>query len=328
VTTSTIGSRTFLGGAERPAATRLPEGAKRTSAVRSPTMQMSPFMRQTIAAKPWNSSPAPTPPPASGFSAAPPTAYSGAYKPSFRKPPADVSLAKDATFDVTETPSLRSHTADRYMADCVTSQYKALATQSGVYTAQCSEGGVKGMADDVAVQKRSTAYRMRTRATVQKYRDFFDTRKAAIIATHGCSYEEKLVSNYPLVARAMVLGQAEANRTCVRYNQESTSEEEAAVVENYMAKCVDQQMKMRACTSGVYDVTCAEGSAKGDAESKRVNALANRFRAGHTSKLVKTQAKYDSAAYARNNFGHGCSYEDSLFELYPTVAAAMRSSAY
>ena len=166
----------------------------------------------------------------------------------------------------------------------------------------------------------SAAFRAGQRTSAQKYGDYFEARRQATLGTHGCSYEEALVGVYPRVASAMVMGQAEATKSCVRYGTPGSP------AEAYMAASVDRQMKERAVASGVYSPACTDGGVSGEAEAKRVAALATRFRAGHQSPLAKAQAKYDAAAYARLHFGHGCSYEEAVFERYPAVAAAMRPS--
>lgn len=128
------------------------------------------------------------------------------------------------------------------------------------------------------------------------------------------------MGTYPRVAAAMVMGQAEATRSCVRYGTPSSP------AEAYMAASVDRQMKARAVSTGIYTPACTDGSVGGEAETKRVAALATRFRAGHLPATARAQAAYDAAAYARLHFGHGCGYEEATFERYPAVAAAMRPS--
>lgn len=225
----------------------------------------------------------------------------------------------DATADV--VPGGRTGAAaDKYMAQCVRSQYKATAVSTGVYTPACTEGTVKGAADASRVAALSAAFRAGQRSSAQKYGDYYEARRQATLGTHGCSYEEALVSSYPRVAAAMVMGQAEATRSCVRYGMPSST------AETYMAASVDRQMKARAVATGVYSPACTDGGVSGEAETKRVAALATRFRAGHLPATARAQAAYDAAAYARLHFGHGCGYEEAAFERYPAVAAAMRPS--
>lgn len=210
--------------------------------------------------------------------------------------------------------------ADKYMAQCVRTQYKATAVPTGVYTTACTEGTTKGAADAARVAALSAAFRAGQRSTAQKYGDYYEARRQATLGTHGCSYEEALVGTYPRVAAAMVMGQAEASRSCIRYGTPSSP------AEAYMAASVDRQMKARAVAAGVYTPACTDGGAGGEAEAKRVAALATRYRAGHLSAAARAAAAYDAAAYARLHFGHGCGYEEAAFERYPAVAAAMRPS--
>lgn len=209
-------------------------------------------------------------------------------------------------------------TADRYMAKCVTNQYKMTACPNGVYSIRCTEGTVKLQAEESRVAALAAEFRMGHRTSAQKFGDFTEARRKAIIASAGCSYEEKLVDAYPISARAVVRGGSESKGVCVRYANPMSD------VETYMASCVDKQSKFRSVPYGVYDVLCNDGSVKGMADYKRVAGMSARFRATQLSEGAKAQLKYDSAKYARDYFGHGCDYEEKLFNLYPAVSASMR----
>lgn len=208
--------------------------------------------------------------------------------------------------------------ADRYMAECVTKQNKMTACPGGVYSVRCTEGTTKGQAEDSRIASLATSFRMGHRSTSQKFGDFTEVRRKAIIACAGCSYEEKLVDLFPISARAVVRSGSESKGVCVRYAVGMTPEE------TYMAGCVDKQSKFRAVPYGVYDVMCNDGSVKGNAEFKRISDLSARFRAGQLPKTAKEQIKFDSAKYARDYYGHGCDYEEVLFNKYPAVSASMR----
>lgn len=114
------------------------------------------------------------------------------------------------------------------------------------------------------------------------------------------------------------MGAAEASRTCVRYGLPQ------GPAEAYMVRSVDGAMKARAVAAGVYQPSCTDGGARGEAEGARVRALAARFRSAAAPPGVAARAARASAAYARDHFGHGCGYEERLFDTYPAVAAAMR----
>lgn len=211
--------------------------------------------------------------------------------------------------------------ADRYMAKCVTNQYKMTAVPSGVYSVRCTEGTFRGQAEETRNAALSAQFRMKHRSTSQKFGDFTEIRRKAIIACYGCSYEEKLVDRFPISARAVVTGGSESKGVCARYAVGSSP------AESYMASCVDKQSKFRAVPYGVYDVLCSDGNAKNVAEYRRVSGLAARFRAGQLSAIAKEQLKFDSAKYARDFYAHGCSYEEGLFNKYPAVSASMRPDA-
>eukprot|EP00182_Erythrolobus_australicus_P003604 CAMPEP_0185841454 /NCGR_PEP_ID=MMETSP1353-20130828/17903_1 /TAXON_ID=1077150 /ORGANISM="Erythrolobus australicus, Strain CCMP3124" /LENGTH=296 /DNA_ID=CAMNT_0028540929 /DNA_START=152 /DNA_END=1042 /DNA_ORIENTATION=+ len=214
-------------------------------------------------------------------------------------------------------------TADDFFARSVTMQYKAFACPTGVYTPQCTEGTYKGAAFEKRAMALSAAFRLKQRSPAAKAHALFENRRRAIIASeHECHYEESLFVRYPKLAAAFVLGKAEAMRTCSRYVQPETVEEE------YMAAAVDKQMKMRGARGGVYSSSCVEGNQKGQAEQARVHGLAAAFRAAQKSPAQKSGERYAAAKYGRLQFAHGCEHEEQEFNKYPACAAAMRSTAY
>jgi len=213
--------------------------------------------------------------------------------------------------------------ADDYFAKSVVMQYKGMSCASGVYSVQCAEGSIGGAAEEKRIAALAAQFRERQMSPFQKASALFENRKRAIIAIdHDCDYEEKMMTTYPKLAAAFALGKAEAMRTCARYATPTSIEEE------YMAVSVDNQMKARSCPGGVYSSSCQEGTYKGAAEWARVNGLATAFRTTQKTDLQATQERYDMAKFGRTQYGHGCSYEEALFETFPATAAAMRSKSY
>lgn len=209
------------------------------------------------------------------------------------------------------------HISDRYIAKCMTQQYKQSACPTGVYTTACTEGSTHGSADAARLAAVSTVFRMKQRSTAQKYGDFCESRRKGIILAHGCNYEESLVANNVVSARTFVQGVSEKEGTCVRYANGQSVEEK------YMAQSVDMQYKALSAKWGTYDVMCCDGNTAGMAETKRVQSLAARFRTNQMSAGKKAQSAYDSRKYARSMF-RSCSYEEEVFNNYPAVAASMR----
>lgn len=180
------------------------------------------------------------------------------------------------------------------------------------------EGAARGQAEQARNAALSMEFRRKQRSCGAKFADYTETRRKAMIAAKGCSYEEGLVARYPAAARAFVLGGSEARSTCVRY---AVGE---SVEEKYMVDSVDKQLKFKAVPRGVYDVVCNDGNARNMAEYKRVSALAAKYRAKQMSPLAREQLKFDAAKYARKFFAHGCDYEETLFNRYAAVGMAMR----
>lgn len=175
--------------------------------------------------------------------------------------------------------------ADAYVAECVRSQYKQQANPAGVYDPSCTEGSAKGHAEASRKAALSTAFRANHRSAAAKLGDYFETRRRALTVAAGCSYEEYLVGRFPAAASAVVLGAAEAGRTCVRYGVPSSP------AEAYMVRCVDAEMKRRAVPYGVYAPSCSDGGARGEADFKRVQALAAKYRSAAAPAGAAAQAK-------------------------------------
>lgn len=216
------------------------------------------------------------------------------------------SQARDAAKDTVKPRNAAK--ADKYMAEnCVTAQYKAVSNPTGVYSISCTEGASKLQAEESRELANLAGFRQMQRPLNRKYFDYFETRKMATSMSHGCSYEEKLVANFPKAASAMVRGYSEAKSLCVRYNNANSPEEA------YMAKAVDMQYKAMAVPGGVYGPTCADGNTAGLADFKRVQAISARFRANQMSDLAKEQAKFDARLFARSMFRTcNCKCFDSL----------------
>lgn len=76
-------------------------------------------------------------------------------------------------------------------------QMKAAVNPSGVYNIWCNEGTVKGQAEDIRVIALNTAYRQGQKSALKLMNEKYQQKKQGFIATHGCNYEEGLVSLYP-----------------------------------------------------------------------------------------------------------------------------------
>jgi hypothetical protein len=239
---------------------------------------------------------------------------SGPYKPSLRSGPARLK----PRFAESDTVVPRgARVADAYIAQCATAQYRALANPAGVYAVSCTEGAAAGQADEARELSNLANFRQLQRSPGAAYADFCETRRVAITLAGGCSYEEKLITSFPVSAKAVVRGYSEAKSVCVRYNNASSPEE------SYMARCVDGQYKAMSIPTGVYSAMCADGNTAGLADFKRVQAMSARFRANQMSTGAKAQAKYDAKKYGRT-IARSCSYEEEVFNNFPAVAASMR----
>jgi hypothetical protein len=93
--------------------------------------------------------------------------------------------------------------------------------------------------------------------------------------------------------------------------------------EDYMGSGIRAQLIQKKMT-GVYPLGyCMDGHAKGQAEDRRVAALASEFRAQQQSPSTVTAQAYEAKRMAVKLYAHGCNHEEEQFTTYPNVAAAM-----
>lgn len=94
-----------------------------------------------------------------------------------------------------------------------------------------------------------------------------------------------------------------------------------------MLRYMDIQQNNAANPSGVYNMSCNEGAAKGQAEDIRIAALNAAYRNAQKPMGVLLQEKFNQRkqGYA---FANGCNYEEGLISKYPAIGAAFRSKSY
>lgn len=76
-------------------------------------------------------------------------------------------------------------------------QHKISVNPSGVYNTACNEGAAKGQAEDVRVAALNTAFRQGQKSALRICDEKYQQKKNGYIMSHGCSYEEDLVTKYP-----------------------------------------------------------------------------------------------------------------------------------
>lgn len=188
----------------------------------------------------------------------------------------------------------------------------------GVYTTKCTEGTVPFMAYDVRVFNRTNAFRQAQKPVNVRLHEKYEARKACFSLAHNCSREEDQFKAMPMSCATFLAGKMEATGACYRSVRSSTVEED------YMAGSVRAQMYKKMNPTGVYTVgSCEDGHAKGDADLRRVVALASEYRALQQSAPTVTGQMYASARTARELFTHNCHHEETQVSDYPAVAAAL-----
>lgn len=93
--------------------------------------------------------------------------------------------------------------AEKYMAESVEKQYKALSTKWGTYDVMCADGNTPGMAETKRVQNLAARFRTNQMSANKKAQSAYDSRKYARSMFRSCSYEEVLFNKYPAVAASM-----------------------------------------------------------------------------------------------------------------------------
>lgn len=208
--------------------------------------------------------------------------------------------------------------ADVFQWRSQTKEAKEVATSTGVYTVQCTEGtSSSNEAESKRLLSLSSQFRLRQASAFTRYRDLYATRRAALILADNSHIDEQYVITFPARAAASVAGCAESSLSCSRYMPEQSGT--AAYV---MQKCVTNQYKAMKVPNGVYSTLCVDGVVQGQADTARVAGLATEYRAGLLSKIQTTQAVYNCVARA-SKLGLGCDYEEAYFQQFPSTAAAM-----
>ncbi len=206
---------------------------------------------------------------------------------------------------------------DEFFAKDVTRQYIAKACPTGVPPVQCIEGTTFDEPWASKTLKRQSQLRYRQLPVSVRIHNMYETRKAALIACHGCSHEEDRVLKNPMMASAMLLGKAEADRACNRYIESS------GPAEDMMCRSVENVYMKAVNGSGVFTTACTDGQAKYEAYLMKVRCGSTTFRAKQYSPAAKAGAAFAARkmAIARN---HICVYEDGLYSKYPRMAGSIR----
>lgn len=207
---------------------------------------------------------------------------------------------------------------DEYCAKGMLQTYKRAAIPYGVYTPKCTEGTVPFAAFDARVFNRTSAFRQAQKPVNVRLREAYEARKNCFILSHGCHREEQQFKEMPMSCATFLAGKTEALGACSRTVQPTS------VVEDYFVGSVKAQMTAKAHPFGVYRIgVCMDGYAKGDAEQRRVVALASEYRASQQGPATITGQQYAAASLARQLFTKDCHHEEVQVCENPAVAAAL-----
>lgn len=218
--------------------------------------------------------------------------------------------------------ALASPIVDEFMASSVHRQYIQKACPSGVPPIQCVEGTTADEPYALRTLKRQSQLRYRQLPTSVRIHNYYEMRKAAVTAAHGCSHEEDRALEYPTMAAAYVMGQAEASKACIRYFKPAPG------AETHMTRSVEQSYKAAINRSGVFSTSCTDGQARYEAYLMAVRGGSTRFRAHQYSTPEKEGMKFAARKQALAHHAHNCSFEEKIFCDFPIVASAMRPSKY
>nr|P83592.1 RecName: Full=R-phycoerythrin gamma chain, chloroplastic; Flags: Precursor [Corallina officinalis]AAO50083.1 R-phycoerythrin gamma subunit [Corallina officinalis] len=206
---------------------------------------------------------------------------------------------------------------DEYCAKGVLQVFKRNAVPFGVYTTKCTEGTVAGQAQEKRVFNRTMAFRQAQKPVNVRLAEQYEARRKCFILANGCSREEDQFKSMPVSAATFLAGKHESLGTCFRVVTPSN------IAEDYIASGVRMQLVAKSNSTGVYGVgSCMEGFAKGDAEARRVAALAAEYRALQQSPAAVTGRQYESSRMAVKLYAQNCSHEQEQLYKWPATAAA------
>jgi hypothetical protein len=208
---------------------------------------------------------------------------------------------------------------DEYCAKGMVMTYKRAAVPFGVYTTKCTEATTPyEMAEQKRAFNRTTAFRQAQKPKNVRLNEAYQARRHAVIMANGCSAEESKFAGMPMSCATFLQGNAEAEGACFRSVLPLTT------AEDYMASGIRAQIIAGKMPGGVYPLGyCMDGYRKGDADDRRVAALASEFRSQQASAATSTHSAYAAKKMAVKLYGHGCNHEEEQFTAMPAVAAAM-----
>lgn len=209
---------------------------------------------------------------------------------------------------------------DEYCAKGMYLTYKKAGTSFGVYNRNCTEATTPyEQAESKRSFNRTTAFKQAQKPVNVRLNEEYTARKHAIVMSHGCHAEESKFKSMPMSCAVFLQGNAEAEGACFR------SVLPTSTAEDYCASGIRAQIIAQKMPGGVYPIStyCADGYKKGDPEDRRVAALSAEFRAQSASAFTVTHSAYAAKHMATKLYAHGCGHEETQFNQWPAVAAAM-----
>lgn len=207
---------------------------------------------------------------------------------------------------------------DEYCAKGMMQVFKRSAVPFGYYTSKCTEGTVKGAAHEKRAFNRTQAFRQSQKPVNVRLNELYEARRCAFIMANNCSREEDQFKGMPISCATYMQGKAEMMGTCYR------TVVPGSTAEDYIASGVRSQLTAKSLPWGEYGVgSCMEGFKKGDAEERRVAALAAEFRAQQQSAAAITGQQYESSRTAVKLYASDCHHEQQQLFNWPATAAAL-----
>lgn len=206
---------------------------------------------------------------------------------------------------------------DEYCAKGMMQVFKRSAVPFGYYSTKCAEGTVAGQAMEKRVFNRTMAFRQSQKPVNVRLAEQYEARRKCIILANGCHREEQQFKAMPMSCATFLAGKHEALGTCFRTVTPNS------LAEDFISSGVRMQLVAKKNWKGEFGVgTCMEGFAKGEAENRRVAALASEFRALQQSPAVVTGQQYESSRMAVKLYATDCSHEQEQLYKWPATAAA------
>lgn len=207
-------------------------------------------------------------------------------------------------------PGKYSNVVDKFFANDIRRQYMAKgALPDPPLTAV--QGSNSDAPHALRAAARENELRYRQLPVAVRLHNMYESRRQALSACTGFSSEEERVLANPMLASAMAVGKAEADRSCIDYIESS------GAVEDYLCNAVEKGYVATPKPPGLDDPAAYDGYQR----DMRLRTEELRTKQHTTAEKLGAAFAARKVAFSPNQI---CAYDDDLYSLYPRLAGSMR----